>query len=370
MFKFVESPIFNNWFADENRLPQRSLLICTPYIKQEALDKLFRTCDIEANSTSLQIKVLIRGNLEEFTTSRSSDISTLDTFLSLNGFDISNFRRIKNLHMKAYLIDETDLLITSGNLTNSGMFAITGRENFEGGIATNDPTIIREFLGYFNHIWDQSEGLDSFYDTLIDGYRRYVEETPARRPRSSRTRYRFREGVTADNFTENSRLTLSDLPSARIDTLLKTLETLKESESPLTMYARGQALRRQERCDNLDDDFSNRKYGEEKGNLAVYFGLATKRMSDDRRVFEYALTSMGRYYLDFTIQERFNYLSAQVGARDTIVDIWARSQIDGFNLRRFIFENTENAARSTLSRKIASTKDLIDICNGVIPQGL
>lgn len=370
MFKFVESPIFNNWFADENRLPQRSLLICTPYIKQEALDKLFRTCDIEAKSTSLQIKVLIRGNLEEFTTSRSSDISTLDTFLSLNGFDISNFRRIKNLHMKAYLIDETDLLITSGNLTNSGMFAITGRENFEGGVATNDPTIIREFLGYFNHIWDQSEGLDSFYDTLIDGYKRYVEETPAGRPRSHRTRYRFRDGIAVGNLEENTRLSLNDLPSARINTLQQTLETLEESGHPLTMYDLGQALREKENFSNPNDPRSNRKYGEEKGNLAVYLGLATRRISDNRRAFEYAISPMGRYYLNFTTQERFNYLSSQVGAKDTIVDIWEKSQSDGFSIRRFIFENTENAATSTLSRKIASTKDLIDICNGVIPQGL
>lgn len=156
MTEFVESPIFENWF--QKHVPQESLLICTPYMKQGALNRLFELYSIEAQSPQLDLRVLIRGNVEEFTVGRSSDISILNTFLDLPGFDPSHFRRITNLHMKAYLIDGRQLLITSGNLTNSGMFAISMSENFEGGIATDDPDIIRQFQTYSSTSGSKARG--------------------------------------------------------------------------------------------------------------------------------------------------------------------------------------------------------------------
>lgn len=88
------------------------------------------------------LRILIRGNSAEFASQKSSDISALDSLFNLRCVKRSNNRRVQNLHMKAYLIDDTYLLITSGNLTHNGMFVVSEKENFEGGISSCNARII------------------------------------------------------------------------------------------------------------------------------------------------------------------------------------------------------------------------------------
>jgi hypothetical protein len=89
---FVESPIFDNWF--KKHYPQKSLLICSPYIKKDALDKVITLYKLNERDADFDLKVLIRGNNNEFTYQKSSDVSAFDSLICLKGFDLSNIKRV------------------------------------------------------------------------------------------------------------------------------------------------------------------------------------------------------------------------------------------------------------------------------------
>lgn len=359
MFEFIESPIYENWLA--KHCPQSSLIICSPYIKQAALEKIFDKYDIEERSGNLAIRVLIRGNLDEFTSSKSSDVNVLNMFLGLSGFDITKFRRITNLHMKAYLIDYKYLLVTSGNLTNSGIFASNGTENFEGGIATDDEKIIEDFLKYFNHIWRQSECLEDFYAEIMDGYLEYASSHKHEGSRRRRRHYQFSTtNRPAETSSPAPKFAVRDLPAAHIITIRETLNVLYESGTPLTMVDLGRELRSRENMGNLDNDVNNRKYGEEKGNLAVFFGLCIRTYNGN--AYEYSLSKLGKHYLELDSDKRREYIIQQIETKDALVDLMEHAGEDGFDMRSYILGNYEGQ-ESTLLRKVAPSKGLVEIYN-------
>ena len=368
MIEFIESPIYDNWLAKNK--PTKSLLICTPYMKQGALNRIFDKYALEDQGRTLDIKVLIRGNTEEFTHNRSSDITILDTFVTLDGFNISNFRRIGNLHMKAYLIDEEKLLITSGNLTNSGMFSIQMTENFEGGIATDESSIISSFLAYFQRIWDQSEGLDSFYDEIVNAYTTYATDAKntTRKPRKKK-KYLFPSVQVSTSATSpsSSKFVPSDLPPARIDTLLATLNILAQSPTPLTMMDLGKKLRTNLPNADLTDNVSNQKYGEEKGGLALYFGLAHRLKNGSS--YQYMINTMGKRYLNFSVSERHSYIVEQTQMKEALCDIIEHCQDSGFELKKYIFTHCDGM-ESTLTRKVSPVKRILALYNNGDTTGL
>lgn len=340
-------------------------------MKQGALNRLFDKYDLENQGRTLDIKVLIRGNTEEFTHNRSSDVSILDTFVTLVGFDITNFRRIGNLHMKAYLIDEQKLLITSGNLTNSGMFAIQMTENFEGGIATDDPSIISAFLSYFQKIWVQSEGLNTFYDEIVDAYTAYATDSKNTTKKPSRKKkYKFPavQTPTATSSTSTSnKFAPSDLPPAKIDTLIDTLNILAQSPTPLTMMELGKKLRANLPGADLTDNISNQKYGEEKGGLALYFGLAFRLKVGSS--YQYMLNTMGKHYLSFSVSERQSYIIEQTQTKDALCNIIEHCHDDDFELRSYIIAHCEGT-ESTLTRKVSPVRRILALYNDGDVRGL
>lgn len=361
MTEFVESPIFDNWF--KKHFPKKSLWICTPYMKQSALNRLIELYGLD-EGLNIELQVLIRGNTEEFTYNRSSDISIFDTFIDMPGFDILNFRRLSNLHMKAYLIDEKELLITSGNLTNSGMFAISMTENFEGGIATNDPKIVEQFIFYFMNIWNQSEGLTLFYDDIINAYALFAaSEHDGNRQIPKRRKYVFPQYMYPSPLqpkVSKRKYALSDLPSAKIDTLIDTLDVLYKSDEPLTMELLGKQLRILHGLDNIDNPVSNKKYGEEKGNLAVFFGLVHKIKNG---AYEFSLSTMGQCYLEFSLSQRFAYITEQIRTKEVLCDILANRDKPKFDLREYVYSVCEGTHK-TLNRKISPIQSLVDLYDG------
>ena len=148
--------------------PKTFLYLYQPIHQKKAVNQILKPL------TNCDLKILIRGNAEEFSFNRSSDIDVLYDFFYNAAFANTNFRRLQNLHMKAYLVDDASLLITSGNMTNSGMFASGNHYNIEGGIATDDEIIIRQFKDYFQRLWSQAEPLDLFLPHIEEMYLAYI----------------------------------------------------------------------------------------------------------------------------------------------------------------------------------------------------
>lgn len=282
MVEFIESPIYDNWF--KNHIPEKKLLICSPYMKQTALDRIFKLYDVEKRCSELEIQVLIRGDIREFTHNKSTDFSVIESFLGMDSFDTANFRRVMNLHMKAYLIDDKYLLITSGNLSDSGMFVISGSENFEGGIATDEPAVIERFNQYFLKIWEQGETLESVYDELLSEYKTYLNtgysDGEMVRQHIKRKKYTFtkKSEFTADN-TEVLVVDVDYnvdklLPVGYIKYLDDTLKILDENPQGLSYVELGSLLRSKKGFPPGKNKKTNDiKFGEEKGKYAAYFGL-------------------------------------------------------------------------------------------------
>ena len=375
MIEFVESPLFDNWF--KSHIPNNKLIICSPYMKQNALDMVLDLYDVRSKYETLEIQVLIRGNEKEFTVNKSSDITVLNTFLALPGFDIQNFKRIENLHMKAYLVDDSYLLITSGNLTNSGMFVVSGKENFEGGIATDDEGVIGRFKAYFEHIWNQGEILENFYDDITERYAEYIQQEYSDHEtvkRIKRKNYKFNSkskidvnvaqvGIeeTDDLQEGNPTLALHDLPPVGNVTYINDTLDIVINNTGISFRELGRKLREKYNM-YIDPDekkarVADNKFGEEKAKFAEYFGLLIIQKSEHPYAVE--ISSFGKSYLSMDTDSRNKYLKDQMFSKYAIMDILNKCSADGLSLIDYL-KKYYDATESTLARKRGAINKLFD----------
>ena len=64
-------------------------------------------------------------------------------------------RRCPRVHLKAVLVDDKQLHLGSANLTGAGLGAKSaGRRNFEVGILTQDPRLIKRVARLYHEIWE------------------------------------------------------------------------------------------------------------------------------------------------------------------------------------------------------------------------
>ena len=353
--------MFDNWFR--HYIPKKSIIICTPYIKKNAFTSILDLYNYKTDISSLDIKILIRGNEEEFTISKSSDISILDYVLSLRHFDINNFRRISNLHMKAYLIDYQHLLITSGNLTPSGMFVKTKTENYEAGIATDSAEIIKSFCGYFNSIWNESECLNTFYDKIISAYDSYIKNDYSDENTGKRVLEKHNFSYVSNNSSGNvsinelDSISLSDLPPVSSFEYLDTTVSHLEKLGNVTYDELGKDLRRITGKDNLDSIVANKKFGEEKGKFAVFFGLAS--VCADNNENEFRITGLGLKYNAMSINEKQRLIKDMFFSKFIIALILQNAKTNtSFNLRTFIYSICPKSRHSTLNRRISTLNSM------------
>ena len=366
MIEFIESPMYDNWF--KNHIPEKKLLICSPYMKQTALDRILKLYDVENRCLDLEIQVLIRGDIKEFTYSKSTDFSVIETFLGMDSFDIDNFKRMTNLHMKAYLVDDKHLLVTSGNMTDSGMFVISGTENFEGGIATDEVSVIEKFKEYFSKIWVQGETLEIFYDELLSEYKAYLDteysdgEMVKQHIKRKKCRFSTKSKFAVDNGEVISVDIDYDvdklLPVGYIKYLDETLKILYDNPRGLSYADLGDLLRSKIGLPPGKDKKTNDvKFGEEKGKYAVYFGLA--RLSGVAGKNTFFINSFGEMYLNLKESGKIKYLKDQLFSKSAICAILKQmDQVDNFNLSLFLQEQY-GLKGTTLNRICNALKDLV-----------
>lgn len=164
MVDFVQSPLFDNWF--EGKIPSKHLVICSPYIKEDAIRTIFEQFKI-SSSTSVNVDIFTTGRPEVFV-SGSSDISAIRL---LSNIPTVTVYLIDNIHMKAYCIDDMILLVGSGNCTSPGLMA---SGNVEAGISSTEKDVIAQFTKYcerimpFAKILSAPEEMEEFYDSLSE----------------------------------------------------------------------------------------------------------------------------------------------------------------------------------------------------------
>lgn len=119
---------------------KRELRIVSPFIKRGALNWV-------ATARPNKLRVITRFSLDDFA-SRASDIAAVRELLRMG----ATIRGIKNLHAKLYVFGESRAILTSANLTSSGL----GR-NHEFGMAADEREVIRACTEYFEGLWSKKQ---------------------------------------------------------------------------------------------------------------------------------------------------------------------------------------------------------------------
>lgn len=313
--EFIRSPQFNNWLCSHK--PKKSILICSPYIKKYAVDKIIKEYDLDNKKSKVKVEVLIRGKLEDFLMG-SSDLSCLENLSKLKNADDNNITRLTNLHMKAYLLDEVSLLVGSGNCTQHGLFFNNGWGNVEGAIATSENEIIYEFKSYYDEISKSSEPLKNFYSSMIESYNQYIEKrlvnikisnmiTSSIKNNESKSDYKGDLKKSKVILNEESIITAEMVPQfSNFDHgTNEVVEILKkQGDKGLTFNDLGILLEGQGK-----NDVAYKKYGENHAKLAELLDLVNITNARPRRIY---LTSLGEMYYKADSKYRKEIIKTQI----------------------------------------------------------
>lgn len=136
--EFIKNP-WNELFLDLVKNSKNSIKITSPYVKDNVVTNL-----LETKKDDVSLSLITSFKLMNYYTG-ASDLSALESILTQKGV-VSNFQR---LHSKIYIFDEATAIISSGNLTNGGLF-----NNYEYGVLINDNSvkkIVNDYNELLNH---------------------------------------------------------------------------------------------------------------------------------------------------------------------------------------------------------------------------
>jgi len=136
LIKLLNKPMYDD-FLNSISSSKEEIRICSPFIKNDIVNSVFKemnkNCKISF-VTNVNLKSLLK---------KSSDINALHTILHNNGV-LFNYQR---LHAKIYVFDNREAIVTSANLTLSGM-----KRNFEYGIFTDDKEVVKNIIKDFDSL--------------------------------------------------------------------------------------------------------------------------------------------------------------------------------------------------------------------------
>lgn len=133
MFDVIKSPWENNFFSFVSGV-QKSIKICSPFVKYDAVKKLY-----EHKKCNVSFDLLTNFNIAYFH-KKSSDIEAMKYILNND----DKIRNVSNLHAKIYIFDDKSTVITSSNLTNSGL-----NRNYEYGIYSDEHSLVSKVCSDF-----------------------------------------------------------------------------------------------------------------------------------------------------------------------------------------------------------------------------
>ena len=149
--QYIQPP-WENYFFSKIQSVEKSLYLSSPYIKN-AIATLFYEVLRSKPDLNLSIQILTRVKIQDLIDG-ASDLEAFEKLLQLEELKGVNVevRCLPNLHAKVYIFDENSAIVTSSNLTPSGL-----KSNVEYGIEVTDPTAIQQMLVDMRIYWDGAE---------------------------------------------------------------------------------------------------------------------------------------------------------------------------------------------------------------------
>lgn len=120
------------------------VLICSPWITY-VLDEFE-----EIKSKNIKVKILTRFE-ERDVKNGSTDVDRLRQFIQKFNAEVKFNNR---LHAKMVIVDGTIAVVSSANLTKSGLSV-----NYEAGIVLRDKSLVEKAIVFFNGVWGEGETL-------------------------------------------------------------------------------------------------------------------------------------------------------------------------------------------------------------------
>ena len=134
--------VHENWggeFEHALRLDRSELRILSPFMQAGALARLLA-------HRPERTRVITRFNLNDF----ADGVSNISVLRTLLDHGASAVRGIRHLHAKLYVFGQSIAIVTSANLTNSGLTS-----NYEFGVVIEDREAIESCCRYFENLWSQ-----------------------------------------------------------------------------------------------------------------------------------------------------------------------------------------------------------------------
>ncbi|MDI3534354.1 MAG: hypothetical protein PWQ82_719 [Thermosediminibacterales bacterium] len=161
MIEIINKP-WENKFLQYVFETKNSIKICSPFVKYKVLKKIFKY-----KSKKVNFDLITNFNIAHFY-KRASDLEAMRYILEKNG----RIKNYQNLHAKIYIFDERSVVITSANLTNSGL-----TKNYEYGILSDEPNLVKKVCEDFDLIY-QSELSGEITNEIIETIDRILNNIP------------------------------------------------------------------------------------------------------------------------------------------------------------------------------------------------
>ena len=151
--QYIQPP-WENYFFSRVQSVEKSLYLSSPYIKNTVATLFYEVLRSKQN-LNLSIQILTRIRIQDLIDG-ASDLEAFEKLLQLGELEGVNaeIRCLSNLHAKVYIFDQNSAIVTSSNLTLSGL-----KSNIEYGIEVMDPLAIQQMLDDMAAYWETAETL-------------------------------------------------------------------------------------------------------------------------------------------------------------------------------------------------------------------
>jgi hypothetical protein len=136
--EFITNP-WKNKFLDLVSTAKHSIKITSPFVKENICDEI-----LSAKNKKVKLELITSFKLKNIHCG-SLDIGAIEKIINAKG-EVRNFSK---LHSKIYIFDEEKAVVSSANLTNSGLVG-----NYEYGIYSNDKSFVSQVLFDFGTIFN------------------------------------------------------------------------------------------------------------------------------------------------------------------------------------------------------------------------
>lgn len=163
MLEIINSPWGNKFF---NYISQarKEIKVCCPYVKSDVLKEVYNN-----KKDNVQFELITKFKIANFY-NEASDLEAIEYIRNRDG----DVKAYQSLHAKIYIFDQKSVVVTSANLTKSGLV-----RNYEYGIYTDESTIVSKVCNDYYQILNDKDCV-KITNEIISDAKNIIKNAPPR----------------------------------------------------------------------------------------------------------------------------------------------------------------------------------------------